>query len=236
MKPTATIDVIIPVLGDSGPLARLLAQISQWGDAALQVIVVAGDDDPATAEVAQRAGARYLCTEPCRGRQLDVGAQAATGDILWFLHADAVPQPGAGAAIRAAVAQGAVGGYFCFGFQGRPTATKRLLAAAINLRARIGVPYGDQALFATRAAYGRAGGYPHQPLFEEVALVRGLRRSGRFRQLRLGVGVDPRRWENDGFLTRTLRNRWLALRYALGTPSQHLAASYPSRIRSPGHG
>ena len=127
-----------------------------------------------------------------------------------------------------------MGGYLRFRFQGAPTIGKRLLAAAINLRSRIGVPYGDQGLFATREAYAQTGGFPHQPLFEEVAVVKSLRRQGPFVALPLPIGVDPRRWERDGWLKRTLRNRWLALRYACGARPIQLAASYQRQERSHG--
>ncbi len=231
-----TIGIVIPVLGDAPPLAELLQRIARWQDPAVQLIVVAGDEEPATAALARRCGARYLSTRPCRGRQLDAGAQAATSDVLWFLHADAAPDKAACGAIRTAVRQGAVGGYFRFRFQGTPTHMKRLLAWGTNLRTRWGIPYGDQGLFITRAAYSLAGGYPHQPLFEEVPLVKSLRRIGRFEQLTLSIAVDPRRWERDGWVRRALHNRWLALRYALGAAPQRLAASYPRQHRSISHG
>jgi rSAM/selenodomain-associated transferase 2 len=230
----ATIAVVIPVWGDKAPLARLLERIAAWRDPDLEIVVVAGDDDPDTARVTAKAGGRYLSSQPCRGRQLDLGARATTAAILWFLHADALPAAAACAEIRRTVAAGAVGGYLRFRFQGTPNPGKRLLAAAINLRARFGVPYGDQGLFATREAYGHTGGFPHQPLFEEVAVVKSLRRQGPVVALPLPIAVDPRRWERDGWLKRTLRNRWLALRYACGARPIQLAASYQRQERSHG--
>ncbi len=230
----ATLAVVIPVRGDTAPLARLLERIAAWQDPALEIVVVAADEDPDTARVTATVGGRYLSSPPCRGMQLDLGARATTATILWFLHADAAPAAATCAAIRRAVADGAVGGYLRFRFQGAPAIGKRLLAAAINLRARIGVPYGDQGLFATREAYAQTGGFPHQPLFEEVAVVKSLRRQGPFVALPLPIGVDPRRWERDGWLKRTLRNRWLALRYACGARPIQLAASYQRQERSHG--
>ena len=37
------------------------------------------------------------------------------------------------------------------------------------------------------------------------------------------------RWERDGWITRTVQNRWLALRYALGASPERLAAAYARR-------
>ena len=113
-----------------------------------------------------------------------------------------------------------------FRFAGAPDWRKRALAALINARARVGVPYGDQGLFATRAAYEAAGGFADAPLFEEVPLVRGLRRQGRFVALGESIGVSPRRWERDGWLRRTLANRALALAYMAGAAPERLARRY----------
>jgi hypothetical protein len=76
--------------------------------------------------------------------------------------------------------------------------------------------YGDQGIFVTRAAYDASPGIGAQPLFEEVALVRALRRTRRFVAVALPMTVCERRWQRDGLLRRTLRNRTLALAFVLG--------------------
>src|SRR5213079_2650904 len=76
--------------------------------------------------------------------------------------------------------------------------------------------YVDQGIFVSRTAYDASPGIGPQPLFEEVALVRALRRTGRFVALPLPMTVSERRWQRDGLLRRTLRNRTLALAYLLG--------------------
>jgi hypothetical protein len=89
-----------------------------------------------------------------------------------------------------------------------------------------GIAYGDQALFCTRGAYESSGGFSHDPLFEEVQLVKGIRRYGKFRMLDVAVRVATRRWERDGWLKRTVHNRWLALCHFSGVPPTRLAAAY----------
>ena len=56
--------------------------------------------------------------------------------------------------------------------------------------------------------------------------MRRLRARGTFRVLPVPIAVATRRWERDGWLRRTLHNRWLALRFALGKRPEALAASY----------
>jgi len=218
--------VIIPVRGDAGPLAGLLARL---GDEPDEVVVVSAGDDDAVRGVCADAGARCLASRPGRGPQQHAGALATDAGWLWFLHADALPEPGAAERIRAAGRAGAVGGHFRFRFRGSGTPGRRLLAALINLRARLGTPYGDQGLFFRRDIYLECGGFPDEPLFEEVPLVRRARRRGAFAPLPLSLGVSPRRWERDGWLRRTLGNRLLALGYALGISPRRLARIYEHR-------
>jgi rSAM/selenodomain-associated transferase 2 len=225
---TPRLSVVVPVLGDTDALARLLAALASQSPVPAEVVVADGAGSGACRALCAGHGARHLAAPPGRGRQLAAGARAATGEVLWFLHADAGVPAGATRAILAAVEAGASGGCFRFGFAGRRSVARSLLAATIDLRARLGVPYGDQGLFATRAAYVAAGGFADEPLFEEVPLVRGLRRHGRFAHLPLTLGVSPRRWERDGWVRRTVENRLLALAYAAGVSPARLARRYRS--------
>jgi hypothetical protein len=155
-----------------------------------------------------------------------MGADNAHGEILWFLHADSAPPPNAPELIQNRINQGSAGGYFRFRFEGRRRWYKQLLGWAINMRAKAGIPYGDQGLFCRRVNYQQAGGFSPTPLFEEVRLVRALRRQTQFSALNASIGVSPRRWEQDGWLRRSLHNRLLALGFMLGIAPERLVRSY----------
>lgn len=233
-RPAPRVSIVIPVLGDAAPLGKLLLQLRAQQPAPAEIVVVDGGASDICRDLCASAAVSYAATRPGRGHQLHHGAALTRGDALWFLHADAPIPGGAVAAIGEALRGGAVGGYFRFRFAGPPALHKTLLAALINLRARVGVPYGDQGLFATRDAYQSSGGFPDLPLFEEVSLVKGLRRAGRFVGLRPAISVSPRRWERDGWLRRTLSNRLLALAYMAGVSPQRLARRYRA-AQEPGH-
>jgi rSAM/selenodomain-associated transferase 2 len=224
--PPPAVSVIIPVLDDNAELARQLLDLRALDPPPADIVVADGAGDPHCRALCEAAGALYLACPPGRGAQLRAGAEAAQGTVLWFLHADAHVPRAAVAIITAAVAAGAIGGCFRFAFTGARALHKAALAWLINQRAAIGVPYGDQGLFATRAGYARAGGFAAAALFEEVPLVRGLRRCGRFVTLDATLGVSPRRWERDGWLRRSLANRLLALAYMAGVPPARLARRY----------
>jgi len=231
MNAASGIAVVIPVLGDAAELDALLAQLVVQQPE--QVIVVAGSADAAVAAVCELHACEHVEATPNRGAQLDAGARGARAPVLWFVHADAEVPPDALAVIAAAVRDGAESGCFRFAFQGPPTWYKRLLAQLVALRIRCGgMVYGDQGIFARRDVYLELGGFAELPLFEEVRLVRRLRARGTFRVLPRALAVATRRWERDGWLKRTLHNRWLALRFALGGRPETLAARYPARLPS----
>jgi rSAM/selenodomain-associated transferase 2 len=233
MSAGASVAVVVPVLGDRDSLGALLAQLEAQTPRPDEIIVVSGSPDAEVETLCRRHGGTYLEAAANRGAQLDRGAAHASAEILWFLHADATLPAQALREIGAAVARGADSGCFRFAFQGPPAWYKTLLERLVAIRVGCGgTPYGDQGLFACRDVYRACGGFTHQPLFEEVALVKGLRAGGRFRVLDSPLGVSTRRWERDGWWYRSMHNRWLATCYALGVPADRLARSYRGLVGS----
>ncbi len=219
------VSVIIPVYRDTEALGTLLGWLERE-TSACEIVVVDAGADPSCRALCSRYGARWLDAHPCRGTQLNTGAAQARGDILWFVHADAQPSSGAIAALQAAIEDGAAGGAFLFSLPAARGLMPRLIERGARLRAALGgMVYGDQGLFARRDAFMASGGFADSGLFEEVPLVRALRRRG-FILLPLPIGVSPRRWQSDGWWRGVLRNRSLALAHLLGVPGPTLARWY----------
>lgn len=220
------VSVVIPVIGDNEMLTRLLDRLRSLPAPPDEIVIVDGGSSAGCRSLARRFRCVYVGTRAGRGHQLHAGALRASGDVLWFLHADAEPPVDGVTLIRSRHLAGAAGGFFTFRFAGETTWYKRVLAHLINWRTRFGTPYGDQGLFCGRATYDAVGGFADTPLFEEVPLVRALRRRGAFTRLGAAIGVSPRRWERDGWLWRSAGNRLLALAYLAGVPPRRLARRY----------
>lgn len=152
------VSVVIPCLSDMERLPRLLEGLRAQTWEPFEIIVVDGACCDGTKDIASRFGASLLQCKPGRGVQLDAGARAAKGEVIWFLHADSSIVKGAIEAVLTHVETGAIGGWFRFAFQGQQTRGRRFLAGATNFRCWLGVPYGDQGLFMTADAYRQAGG------------------------------------------------------------------------------
>jgi rSAM/selenodomain-associated transferase 2 len=214
--------VVIPALDEAEWVADAVRSASAPG---VEVLVVDGGSADATAARAAAAGARVIRTAPGRARQLAAGVAASTGDALLFLHADTRLPIGFEAALRTALRDPAtVGGTFRLRFD-RRTPGLRLIEAGARLRvALLGLPYGDQALFARRATLEAIGGVPQVPIMEDLDLVHALRRRGRLALLSLDAVTSARRHRARGPLRTALRHALAALAWAIGIERGRIAA------------
>jgi rSAM/selenodomain-associated transferase 2 len=216
------ISVVIPTLDEAATVAEAIAAAREALPDPEVIVVDAGSGD-GTAAAAAAAGAAVLAAPGTRAEAMNAGAAAAHGDVLVFLHADTLLPAGAGAAIAAALDRAGAGA-FRIGFD-RP---RPLVERTVNARSRwLKVVYGDQALFASRAAFERAGGYRPLPIMEDRDLATRLRRSGGLVIVPLAVTTSARRHRSDGH-ARTLARSWLIqLLYTLRVPPERLARLYP---------
>jgi rSAM/selenodomain-associated transferase 2 len=220
------LSIVVPVLNEAAGIVPALAALAPLRAAGHELIVVDGGSSDGTAALAAGLADRLLVVERGRARQMNAGAAAARGGALLFLHADSELPEGAVDAIRGALDGASAWGRFDVRIAGRSPLFP-LIATLMNWRSRCtGIATGDQAIFVQRAAFESAGGFPDQPLMEDVELSRRLLRLGAPACLRLRVVTSGRRWERAG-VWRTVRLMWrLRLLYWLGTPAERLAADY----------
>lgn len=102
-----------------------------------------------------------------------------------------------------------------------------VVARMMNLRSRLtGIATGDQAIFVRREDFFAVGGFPVQPLMEDIELSRRLKARSAPVCLAQRVATSGRRWEANG-VWRTIFLMWsLRLRYWLGAPAATLAKVY----------
>lgn len=217
------LSIIIPTLREERTIAGAVRNALAAG--AGEVIVADGGSDDRTVAIAREAGATVIETPRGRGRQLNAGAAAASGDVLCFLHADVRLPASAAAEIRRALDDPrVVGGNFRVRFGERLHG--RFLASFYTVIRRLNLYYGDSALFCRREAFEAAGGYPPHPIMEDVPFIHRLRRLGRMAYLDGPVHASPRRWEEGGIAQAWAS--WLVIQtlYFAGVPPTRLAWLY----------
>lgn len=221
------LSVIVPVLNEAPVLPELFAQLSELARQQAEIIVVDGGSADGTALRAERAGFRVLRAARGRARQMNAGAAQASAQALLFLHADTLLPAGAVQLVAGALAHGnREWGRFDVRIRGRAFML-RVISVMMNLRSRLsGIATGDQALFITRRAFDQVGGFPDQPLMEDIEISRRLLALSRPACIAQCAAPSGRRWEANG-VWRTIVLMWrLRWDYWRGVPVQKLAEAY----------
>jgi rSAM/selenodomain-associated transferase 2 len=220
------LSIIIPVLNEAETLVSRLAALQGLRAGGVEAIVVDGGSADDSAGRSLPFADRVITAPRGRGRQMNAGAEQATGEVLLFLHADTVLPDSATERIEEVMEGGAHWGRFDVRIEGASIMLP-VVAALMNMRSRLtGIATGDQAIFITREAFARVGGFPDIPLMEDIAFSSAMRRIARPACLAEKVTTSGRRWEKHGVWRTILTMWWLRLRFWLGVSPQTLAREY----------
>jgi len=180
------ISVIIPTYDEEKALADTLrALFHQAGH--YEVIVVDGGSTDRTCEIVASCGSErreargesprliWLTAPKGRASQMNAGAKLARGEWLLFLHADTVLPERALERLNGLETDLTIhAGGFLHRFSGTDWRLK-FISFLNNFRCvRSRIIYGDQAMFVRRALFERLGGFPDQPILEDVAFCEKL--------------------------------------------------------------
>ncbi len=158
---------------------------------------------------------------------MNQGAAVATGDVLWFLHADTIAPATAYTPLLNCLADGTrVWGRFNVRLSGHQ-AIFRLIEMMMNLRSCItGIATGDQGIFVLRHTFEQLGGFTQIPLMEDIVLSKKLKRLSRPACIKRKIVTSSRRWEEHGIFATILLMWRLRLAFFFGVSPEKLAARY----------
>jgi rSAM/selenodomain-associated transferase 2 len=220
------LSIIIPTLNEAASIASLLDVLQSCRHQGVELIVVDGGSTDQTVLLATPRADQCIVTAAGRATQQNAGAALARGDMLWFVHADTGLDGEEWRLLKDCAA-----GWGRFDVRLRDADWRlAMVAALMNLRSRLtGIATGDQCIFASRALFFSAGGFPRQPLMEDVEISRRLRRIERPLCLRHRITADSRRWHRHGFWATVLLMWWLRGCYFFGVDPDVLHRQYYRR-------
>lgn len=216
------IAVVIPVLNDREYLSRLLTSLLQYPE--FELIVVDGGSSDNPHEISNSA-TFVQTTKPGRGLQVALGIKNATREWIWVLHTDSLVQEENVESLGTDINQVRWGR-----FDVRLDGSRweyRMIETLMNLRSRLtGICTGDQGMFFHRDILREIGGFPDQPLMEDVEVSKRLRRLAKPFCSKSRLGASSRKWEIDGVFRTVLRMWSLRIRYYLGASADALYSEY----------
>jgi rSAM/selenodomain-associated transferase 2 len=227
--------VVVPVLNEGAGIGATLSGLQAMRARGVRIVVVDGGSSDDTAGQARACADDVISSTRGRARQMNAGARhiGTAADALLFLHADTRLPPEADAAVIAALRAGARWGRFDVRIDGTaPLLT--LVGGLMNWRSRLtGICTGDQAIFVERGLFEALGGWPDQPLMEDIEFSRRARRVAAPAALRQTVVTSGRRWEQGG-VWRTITLMWsMRWRYFRGVDPAELAREYRDARETP---
>lgn len=221
------ISVVIPALNEEQTIGANLRELRERSSFRVgQIIVSDGGSRDATRTEAALAGADVVYS-PARGRaaQMNAGAEAAEGEILYFLHADTLPPPGYDRMIEQAAQAGFPAGCFRLGFDSsHPVLRFYAWCTRFDLDA---FRFGDQSLFIERKFFNTTGGYRSGLLvMEDNEMVRRIKKERPFKIIPANVTTSARKYRENGVIRLQFIFTLIFILYHLGFSQEKLATLY----------
>ena len=226
-----SLSIRIPVLNEESNIVRLLEYIRENSSNVniKEILVVDGGSTDETKEVASQYDVMVLHSEKGRARQMNLGAENAKGEVLYFLHADTFPPKNFDKIILNAIKKGTKTGCFRMKFD----SDSRFLSffswfSRINHKICRG---GDQSLFITRELFNKSGGYDEAyKIYEDNEFISRLYKITDFKILPDQVQTSARKYEQIGNFKLQFYFGIIHLKNYLGADPEQLYRYYKRKI------
>lgn len=228
------ISIIIPALNEADSLPDLLVQLRSMHRRVpeydkLELIVVDGGSSDDTVARCTPLADQLIVRPRGRSRQMNAGAQLATGDMLVFLHADTRLPANSFDLWQDLYTSSASWGFFAVQLD-HPDRTFRLIEKFMNWRSKLSsIATGDQVLCIKRQEFLTSGGFADIELMEDVEYSKRLKQRSKPFLFDGKVRCSVRRWQKHGKLKTILVMWYLRAAYFFGADPSRLESLYYGR-------
>lgn len=220
------ISVIIPTLNEEAYIGKLLSFLTQHSQKEeFEVIVVDGCSQDKTAQILKSFEVKVITTKKCsRAHQMNEGAKAAKGDILYFVHADIQLLESFVDDIQKSVRKGHKSGCYRFKFD----QAKNPLLRINGFFTRFPFKWcrgGDQTLYITKECFEKIGGFNEEfVIMEDYDLLDRLEEP--LYIIPKSVKVSPRKYEKNSYVKVQLTNMKAMKMYKRGEKPEVIKEYY----------
>ncbi|MDH3648420.1 MAG: TIGR04283 family arsenosugar biosynthesis glycosyltransferase [Saprospiraceae bacterium] len=194
------LSIIIPTLNEQAHIGRLIQRLKEGSEPdSTEIVIVDGKSDDDTLEIARSFGVKTIeCEERSRAAQLNLGANHATSDNLYFVHGDTLPPTSFRNDIDAALKNGYDMGCYRFKFESGGVLLK--LNAFLTRFNQMWCRGGDQSLFIKRGVFEALGGFRTEyVIMEDFDLLARAKDKYKFCIMPKDILVSARKYENNHY-------------------------------------
>ncbi len=227
------LSIVIPTLNEEENITTLVPYLWQYGHRGnTEIIVVdAVKSTDNGCKVAEYCGAKVIKSEICcRAVQLNLGAQQAQGEILYFIHADVIPPETYYKDIIKAVQKGKDWGFFSYQFNSKKWLLK--LNAYYTRFNGLFSGGGDQTLFIKKNIFNQVNGFREDyKIMEDFELTRRLKaQQFPFCIIKNDVLISARKYDKNSYIKVNLVNFWVFMLFLRGCAQDKIIQVYKKWI------
>lgn len=228
------ISIIIPMLNEAERIGKLLQHLIENAKQKdqIELIVVDGGSTDNSVEIVEtftQTNIKLINSSKGRAKQMNIGAKAATGTILYFLHADSFPPKHFDQFILNEIQKDNHAGCFRLKFDSNHW-WLRLAGwfTKFNLKACRG---GDQSLFVTKALFNKIGGFDESYIiYEDNIFISQLYDCNQFTVINKPIITSARLYKKHGVFKLQYHFWMIYLKKWLGASAIDLHKYYKKHI------